>query len=607
MTEQEFDALLEEVAGMLPERRMNFAPGMEAPKPQWVPDQNFNGLDPMTPAQREASRRAVADATFQQQAPGAAGVAAELTGIPSVARGQYQAYAGVNEGNPARVVKGMGETALGVSPYIPGYNLTTAALGLLGMQADDTMPGAQAAGREMPPLPVKGPPRPSQQPPAEVTTSVPPPQKPSTWQTAYDQVVNNANRAGEAISGLYEGISREWGQQEGPQSFDQWTAANAADRLKQAEALDRRASENIPGVNARTADRIRAQAATQAQEVRRSIQQDYQRYQDEEKRRGDMRFSERRPMTAAALMYGPIAAAGLRYRGALKRHANEVRGLTSAPATAANRELMRGTYNAPSSLPYIAGGIGGSMGGKAVGDFVDLYMVDPESKARKAAVDSYTTPEGIAGNVAGYATRAGLAGAAMPFAAMMAPRLSQLEKAKALRFADLPNPAAQSTRLGRFFDDYVMDRRARPTASSGSGGGASGVQSSSTRQQSTSQGSTSSQGQQGAGSSGRQQQTRQQGQGQQGARQSRQPSSNPATSFTSNKKSAVRAKFAENGGRITKSDFDAIAPGLSEKSRQAYVNRLEKAWKALGPEGFKRAIPYMAGVGGLAILPKQSD
>lgn len=620
MTEQEFDALLEEVAGMLPERRMNFAPGMEAPKPQWVPEQNFNGLDPMTPAQREASRRAVADATFHKQAPGAAGVAAELTGIPSVARGQYQAYAGVNEGNPARVVKGMGETALGVSPYIPGYNLTTAALGLLGMQADDTMPGAQAAGREMPPLPVRDPRE--VQPPAEVTTSVPPPQQPSTWQTAYDQVVNNASRAGEAISGLYTGLWDEIDKLSSgsttaftPPSYEEWAAKNAAGRLESIKRLeDEASSEAARGGFGPKARNLSERAAAMRKRVEADFKTEVERQRTEFERQKTLRFSERNPKLATVLTTAPAVGAALLYRRRLGKFVDDQKSLMAkARPTQADRDAMAGLVAGPKLGRYILGGVGGSNVAQGGMDVYDIRTMEPGSIARKRTRDAYTTWDGIAETAAGSAARTLMALGMLPVGAMTARKLSPIDEQRALAFGNIPNAAADKLRAAearKIGTDTLYDRAA--TAIAGrraraavppAGGQATPIPTSARQTGPSGPAATVPRNQ-----SGRPNHNQGSGQGAaNGPATGHRNQSQGSTSFTPRIKEAVRAKFAENGGRITKSDFDAIAPGLSEKSRQAYVNRLEKAWKALGPDGFKRAIPYMAGVGGLAILPKQSD
>jgi len=83
----------------------------------------FESMDPMTASQIESSRRAVADALFQQQAPAVAQGAFELTGLPTMARGVSDADQGIRTGNVAQGAAGVGQVALGALPFGSGQVL----------------------------------------------------------------------------------------------------------------------------------------------------------------------------------------------------------------------------------------------------------------------------------------------------------------------------------------------------------------------------------------------------------------------------------------------------------------------------------------------------
>ena len=83
----------------------------------------FESMDPMTASQIESSRRAVADALFQQQAPAVAQGAFELTGLPTMARGVADIDQGIQTGNIAQGAAGVGQLALGALPFGSGQVL----------------------------------------------------------------------------------------------------------------------------------------------------------------------------------------------------------------------------------------------------------------------------------------------------------------------------------------------------------------------------------------------------------------------------------------------------------------------------------------------------
>ena len=83
----------------------------------------FESMDPMTASQIESSRRAVADALFQQQAPAVAQGAFELTGLPTMARGVSDVDQGIRTGNVAQGAAGVGQVALGALPFGSGQVL----------------------------------------------------------------------------------------------------------------------------------------------------------------------------------------------------------------------------------------------------------------------------------------------------------------------------------------------------------------------------------------------------------------------------------------------------------------------------------------------------
>lgn len=99
---------------------------MRRPRPGFNPTQ----MDPMTADQMEASRRAIADAQFQQQAPGVASTAFEFTGLPTMHRGVADIDQGIRTGNAMQGLGGLGQVVLGAMPFGSG-KLAAGALSAL--------------------------------------------------------------------------------------------------------------------------------------------------------------------------------------------------------------------------------------------------------------------------------------------------------------------------------------------------------------------------------------------------------------------------------------------------------------------------------------------
>lgn len=86
-------------------------------------------------------------------------------------------------------------------------------------------------------------------------------------------------------------------------------------------------------------------------------------------------------------------------------------------------------------------------------------------------------------------------------------------------------------------------------------------------------------------------------------------SSRPAPLSKTAKKS-ILAKFAENNGTITVNELQKIAPKVPTEKLQAQVDALNKAWSDMGAEGFKKALPHitaLGGIAGLAIMTRDTE
>lgn len=549
-------------------------------------------------AQRFGSRFGPAASAVERGLTAARPVAQEFTGLPSIQRGTENLAAGRQDRNPMQMIQGAGQVGIGLLPYVGAAGIggaapvTTTGAVFAVPQLDTSMPQAQAAPAApeqpqpgMPPLPTRDP-REVPPPPAAAA----PQEDPSWTSTLWQQVQNNAARVGDFATGLYDEAK---GLMSGPAefkppSFEEWAEKNAKEKLAAAAEAERRSTQNIPNVNSRTADQVRAREAARAQQLRAEVQSAYgaevARSKAEYDRQRNMRFSERNPSINAALTMGPALLAAGRYRGAVRQHNNDIRNamLQRGPNAAQRDEIAALISSRPSAMPYIAQGVAGTTAGKGVMDFYDLTSMPADSDARSKARNAYIpfddegnwAPQGLIDTAAGYASRAALV-AGMTGAAPLTTRgLSSGQLQKAATKAGLPNVAAQRARLKAEKQvAQIEDERSALAA----------------RRSQRSQADQARQGDQGTGGGGRQggRQQGRQGSGDRLEDQGRERSdrrnrTSNNTPFSASLKNDVKDSFVANNGKITEAEVKAIAPGASPKAIQDYITYLNKVKKTVG-------------------------
>jgi hypothetical protein len=449
------------------------------------PDPNY----PMTPAQVEASRRAIADARFREGAPVAANMAAEATGIPMAYRGGEDVYYGVMDGNPMQVARGAAGVGFGLMPWsrvgralMMSRPVTTTGGSLMLPNMDASMPEANAAGAQMPPLPV------SRQaayapPPAPVEPApAPAPEAPAEPPGLLGTFINQASRnisdaagaagdyiqsAGQRLSGLMGGAD-----QYTPMSKEDWIEKNAASDVAAMEKARERGSKNVDDVGAAEGRRVRDENRKLARELQQKIDAGYQSYVQglQEAQRKDLYekdFAQRNPELAAAYTFGPMLLAGGRYRGVVSRRNKDIRKLTNQKyLTPEDQNVLASLTQKgdPSTLPYtVAGGFAGSALGKAGMDYYDATALPSDSPVRQRVKEMYP-PRNVedALNLASSYGIRGAGAAAAPHAfKLLARGLPESTAIRALERAGVPNVEAARMRSEGRIGMATVDRDER--------------------------------------------------------------------------------------------------------------------------------------------------
>ncbi len=578
--------------------------------------QEAAGLDPMTPAQIEASRRAIADATMQQGLPNASTVgrvAAELTGVPSMLRGGQQLINSIDSGNPMGAVRGGSEMLLGALPWsaagrsLARTNPVSTVGGLMaGANVDDAIPGAQAAGPDTPPLPISREQAmaPPPAPPPEPEPEPEPSGMPLWMQRLPGQIANNAEQVGTYLGSLMGEVTG--GPDFTPMTKEEWIKQNAASQQREMRNARERATKGIKGVSGREGRRIRQESSDLANSLKSEIDAGYADYvaglERAKAERENQRFSERNPALTGLLKVGPQIAAGLalgragRLHGReLTRRARQISGMRGKARQTAQDELAAMSQQQPSMLPYLAAGVGTSGVAKGATDVADIAMLPEGSPARAQAIAEYTTPEGLAETAQDFALRLGVGGAA----ALAGRGLGQIRGGQVMpgarqevrTAAGLPNVAAARLRAQQ---QRAMEDASRP-------GMLEGLRRRAPNPPSVAQRSSPALPPPApelpaptaplpAGAS--------------------RPRPQPSTrtpAFTSAQRRKIAAKFAENNGTITAKELRQISKRVPQERLNEYAAELNRVYRDLGPEGFQAALRLMGGGAAIGLMPDASE
>lgn len=607
-------------------------------------------FDPMTEQQQEASRRAATG-------DGLSSAIAGMTGLPLINQGVNDMTGGYEEGNPLRIARGVGNAALGVAPWtsagraaMTAAPVTTAGAYTLLPTMDVSMPSAQAA-EGMPPLPLQR--DQTVDPPQAVPPPTPETAQPAWYETLGRQVNQNILQpAYRGVTGAVEEIGDMFSSSDyQPPSYEQWLQQNGQAEIAAAERSEQASREDIPGVNAATANAIRAREAQRAAQIRNSLQQRYQseiaQGAEQHSAGQDRRFAERAPYLAGALQVGPQILAGAALSRANRLHGRDLRrrqqdidsGQITDPAQLqrAQQELAGIQGQRPAVLPYLAGGIGTSSAAKVATDAFDAASLPEGGTAREDLYANYTTPEGLKRVATDAAIRGG-AGVAASLAGAGIGRIrsgmTQPGNQAAVRSAaGLPNVDAMRVQNRALRDVSDLEREAgeiqtvrdltnaairghrnqglkdmglrpppgpvaqlqtRPTRTGARGTELSGEGAGSQPSLTGQPGRPSAEGQQ----------TGPDLQSNTGSRPSGPTTSNVRSSLTPNRKTKIREVFAANNGTISDAELRKAAPGVPMKTLQRYKKQQETIWKKIGAKTYKDAVPYLqstAAIGGAGL------
>lgn len=403
------------------------------------PGTNF---DPMTPTQRENSRRMVADARFHrayEQLPTREQVGQfafdNTIGIPrqfgiDVAKSIDHQLGKINDPEAlTRAISGAGRTA--------GLALMGAGKPLAGLavdQAGSMITPAAASPLSMVPIPEPNPYRvtaPQQQQQAEQPTSLG--ILFDNIKAAGQGVYDTASRLGSEVRGILSGGEFR------RQSYEDWLKENGQSTMARIKDLE--STGNVRDAGLRGGNAIRQQKAKLARELeaglRRQYEADMKRQEDEHKARFDLPFAQRNRALSGAMTFGPAILAGGMMGRSLVRHRNKIKQLTDeikaagpAASQAKKDELLELLARDPQTVlqnvryaaPYIGNAAGGALAGKAVEDYVDFNML-PQGSAARDRVRSLMPPINDDGSLdpraarelaTSYLTRGLSAGLAMP-------------------------------------------------------------------------------------------------------------------------------------------------------------------------------------------------
>lgn len=198
---------------------------------------------------------------------------AELTGIPSIARGVENIGEGVGDGDPWRTAGGVGQVALGA---IPGLGLAGRAAGSVGNAASSAFNAIAGSAPRLAGTAIAG----------AIPLGVAEGREANKKATV---AAGNPETSTDPIADLVRG---------NPALETKYRL------LKEAEA---KSSADVRGVAKESADRVRAEAAKTAKELRQSIFDDLQEIN--KGKQAEMPFRERYPGAAEAIYKGALAGA----------------------------------------------------------------------------------------------------------------------------------------------------------------------------------------------------------------------------------------------------------------------------------------------------------